>query len=344
MCYGNVDDMHANVINFALMSTYEDDEAIRYSVSDDRFPDDSSIQYAFYIAACFAVTSSVLFFIFYFNQREDKPLHKQVRKSSYTWKDIFSPSKWTEGKPRLGVSFIVCMIVFFVAMNSFNNAVGFYMPTYAVDSGLGFSNQEAAALSSLSSLSGSVSRIVSIFLSYYIAVHYLFIGYVSSTVISVLCLGVFGTRSKTNLIVFTAFYGFTWRPLRGYVYSYMNLYMFMIAAVFGLESFVVTLLLMPLTALNGYLYDETFIEVIFYIGFIYVCILFIDHIVILLIGRHYGTMADRRKAAKETSDMVDYIAFVDVDVTPTAAAVACGDTNVNVGSDEAGDDTICVHL
>ena len=300
-CYDRATVFHDTAVWRPFEPTERDDvNSNEVYIDDDRFPDDSSIQYAFYIAACFTMTSAVLFFIFFVYQRKSNATGDRVRKSMYGWKEIFSPSKWTEGQPRLGVDFLACMVVFFLALDSCNNVVGFYLPTYAVDSDLGFSRQEAATLSSVSSLSGSVSRIISIILSNYVAVHYLFSGYVSTALLSVLLLGVFGTRSKTSLVVFTALFGFFWRPVRGHVYSYMNLYMIMIAAIFGFEGFVVALLSMPLTALHGYMYDHTFIEVIFYLGVLYSFVFFVVHIVFLLLGRFYGTLLDRRQSRKDT--------------------------------------------
>ena len=265
-------------------------------VSDCKYPDCSTIQYAYFIAGFLHIASALSFFIFnVFQYKNKKYLAKsKTAKKKFGWKEIVSPSKWTEGKPILGISQLVCMIIFFTALNSQDNAIGFYLPTYAIDSNLGFTEQEAATLNSINSLAGSVSRIITIFLLSCLSVRFLFTAYMTSAVLSILLLGVFGTTSKTSLMVFTAIYGFCWRPLRGYVYGFLNLHMIMIAAVFGFETCIVNILQLPLMALHGYMYD-VLLESIFYLGLLYILVDFVVHVVMIAIGKYYGTLEERRR-------------------------------------------------
>ena len=88
-------------------------------------------------------------------------------KDAMTWRDIVTPSKWAAGDGRFGVIIALLTVLFYMFLLFSAKGVGGYLTVYAVDSGLGFTNAEAARLQSAVMVFAIVGDASAMFLAKY---------------------------------------------------------------------------------------------------------------------------------------------------------------------------------
>ena len=235
------------------------------------FPDDSRIEVGFFIIAGFNLALGIVFTLFQFTG--EKRVKDQVNKKSYKWKEIVQPSKWGGDTAKFGVLIFLFFTFFQIALQGCDKGIKQYLTTYAVDSDLGFDNQEAASLSSVYYLLDAVGMICSIILARYVSIKILlFVEVHCITLLSVLLI-IFGTQDRTALYVlvpmFAMFKGPTWASS----YAWPNYYIIMLSTLLGVAKLSRNIADIFMNALQGYLYTNTVIESIFYTTLAYALVM-----------------------------------------------------------------------
>lgn len=197
-----------------------------------------------------------------------------VGKASYSWKDVLFPSKWAQGDGKFGVKILIFVVCFYTFLKGAAKGIQDYIVTFAVDSDLGFTNQEAAVLNSAINAMGAVARAAGIVVSRYVSVRIMLFTEVHAQLVVSLLLVVFvNVNSRTGVYIFCCFYGFVRDPLWPSGYAWTDLYIILLTTVVGVIKVVTNSVDVFQITLQGYLYENWTINSIFYTTFIYSCLL-----------------------------------------------------------------------
>ena len=181
-----------------------------------------------------------------------------------TWRDIFTPSKWAAGDGKFGVLIATLTVVFYTLLVFSAKGVGGYLVLYAVDSGLGFSNAEAARLQSSVMVFAIIGNTCAMLLAKYTTVGQMLMVQVHGQVIMGFLMLIFGTRSKLGLWLTSCVYTSVREPSFASGYTWSGLHIVLYAFILSMVSLALGVLNIPMNALQGWLYTNTVIESIFY--------------------------------------------------------------------------------
>ena len=267
------------------------------SSRNDRYPDDSRIEVAFWIISlCYFVVAAlfVVVYVFY----KPQAIGKQKR---YSWKQILRPNEWAGGNSRLGIKVFTLYVLAFVCYTGTYNGPSTYLATYAVDNEeLGFDNQEAAVLTSAYSFAGSTGRVIVILTAKYIDVTPLLAILTHGSVVGGLLLAFVGSQSKTGLWVCSCIFPLFYRPIWGSLYTWTNNYITLLAALIGVQGFINSIFSIFIISMQGYLYEATVYESIFYTTVLYASLLCVVYYFMLWLGHGRPT---RHELRKQTPDV-----------------------------------------
>ena len=294
----------------------------------DRYPDDSSIEVAFWIVSCCIVSVAAMFVAMFVCF---KPQSIGERKK-YDWSEIRSPSKWAFGDKSLGIKVILLYIIAFVFYSGLYNGPGTFLATYAYDSELCFDKQEAALLSSAFNLAGSAGRVVVIVISKWVDVIPMFAVLTHGSLISGILLAFVGTTSQTALWVTACIFPLFYRPIWGSIYVWTNNYIILLASMIALQALINAFFSFFIVSMQGYLYVQAE-ETIFYTTIFYGALLCIVYYFMLALSYNRPTRHEREKQGAPT-----------VFVVPTTKLDAFDDvTNSSVNSDDLSSSTPSTH-
>ena len=159
-------------------------------------------------------------------------------KDAMTWRDIVTPSKWAAGDGRFGVIIALLTVLFYMFLLFSAKGVGGYLTVYAVDSGLGFTNAEAARLQSAVMVFAIIGDASAMFLAkYWSAGVMLVIQTHGQLLCGFLMLG-FGTRSKLGLRVTSCLYTAVREPSFASGYTWSGLHIILYAFILSMISLV----------------------------------------------------------------------------------------------------------
>ena len=273
--------------------------------------DTSSIQVAYGIAGSVLLCVGFVFILLYCFRPQNATLNQRVLKNrkdeGKTWKEVISPRTWAEGNLRFGTTIMVFIMAYYFLVLATIKGTQEYIVPYAVDSDLGFTNQEAATLNSVISGMGTLARALSVIAVKYLDMtHIIVIESHGIFVFGLLSL-IWGTRHKTALWIFVPCLGFFRESLWPSGYAWVDNFIILYGVLVGFIDVMVGLTNFALVSLQGYLYTNTVIESIFYttVGYgLVLCILV--HLMNYVGNRHGNRMKvalRNEKAIQESTDL-----------------------------------------
>ena len=267
------------------------------------FPDDSRIEIGFMIISSFSLVLAIFFTLFQFMGK--RRLKKQASKQSFKWSEILNPSKWASGNAKFGLFIFIMSTLFQIALQGCDKGLAQYLTTYAVDSDLGFDNQEAASLSSIYYLLDAVGIFSCIFIARYLSSKAMFLIEVHGIVISSILLIIFGARSKIALYILAPAFALFKGPAWATSYAWPDFYIILLSALLGVTRISRNITDIFMNAFQGYLYSNTVIETIFYTTFAYGALLCI---LVYIVYYYTWNKPGRHQISKELhNDKVIYI-------------------------------------
>ena len=183
-----------------------------------------------------------------------------------TWRDIVTPSKWAAPGQGGKFGFIIatCCTLFYTFLIFSAKGVGGYLTLYAVDSGLGFSNAEAAVMQSTVYIFAIAGYLTAMFAAKHISANLMiFVELHGQFIMGIFMLTV-GAQSKVGLWVTASIYTFFLEPSFASGYTWAGLHIILYAFILSAISVITGILNIPVSALQGWLYTYTVIESIFY--------------------------------------------------------------------------------
>jgi FHS family Na+ dependent glucose MFS transporter 1 len=226
------------------------------------YADDSQIEIAFAIVACFLLVLAAMFAVFQVAMPSWKIASFQD-KAGYSWREVLSPAKWADGDTKFGITITVfIMLFYFFHVATFKTSSTYYI-TYAADE-MGYSNQDAALLSSAMSFAGMAGRGLSIILAKFIPIQAMIISEVHlQAFIGVLTL-LWGLQTKQSYLICGCLFVFFRDPIWPAAYTWTDQYICLYAIVVGLSDMSAKLADTIFSLSLGYLYENTLPESLFY--------------------------------------------------------------------------------
>ena len=278
---------------------------------DDRFRDDSQIQVAYWIVAVYLLLMASLFVIMEVKKTDDIKTH--VNKPSSSWREMFKPSHWSAGDGKFGMVMFLLLAVFFIFHVGCQIGIMIYITQYAVDSDLEFSEQEGALLNSMLNLSGTLARLLAIFLAPCVSNLVMLQVMIHGELLGALLFIAWGNKTKTGLWVCTIFFGAIHRPIWGAIYVWVNDYLTLLAIVIAALNFSTNFAGVFQVSLYGYLYTETVYDSVFYVCSIYAAIVCFVWYAMYYAARKNGTRRDRLTKAEISTTVTDCASMSDLD-------------------------------
>ena len=244
------------------------------SSSTDDFLDESRIEIGFLIISCINLALAVFFILFQFTGRAR--FRKKFGKRSFKWSEILYPSNWAGGDAKFGLFIFIMSTLFQVILQGCDKGLAQFLTTYAVDSDLGFDNQEAASLSSIYFLVGALGMFICVFITKYLSIKAMFLIEVHGMILLSTLLIMVGTRTRMALYVLAPAYSLFQAPAWPTSYAWPDFYIVLLSVLLGGTRITKNIADIFMNALQGYLYSNTVIESIFYTTFAYgasLCIL-----------------------------------------------------------------------
>ena len=253
--------------NSSLQGYMENVTTIITTYGNKRFLDESRIEIGFIIIACFILALGILFMIFQFIGK--KEIRRNANKRSYSWKEILHPSKWGAGDATFALALFTLFVLFQVAVVGCDKGMAQYLATYSVDSDLGFSNQEAATLTSFYYLLDGAGLFACIFIAKKMSLKSMVLLEVHGMTILALLLMIFGTKHKISLYILASLFSLFKGPAFASMYAWPDYYITLLSTILAVAHIIRSVLDVFMTAFQGYLYTNTVIESIFYTTFGY---------------------------------------------------------------------------
>ena len=275
---------------------------------EGQFDDDSRIEIPYAIAGLVTLAMSAVFWVF-FCVGPPKALTFHSPKKT-TFKEVFSPGSCAGGRSGLGTVFVSLSVAYYVVETAQGSGFWSLNYTYAVDSDLGFDKQEASVMSFTQRICGMVARALIVPISRWVpAPVILFTSVISSTVLMSL-LALVGTRDKTMYWVFTCAYTLLSSPTWGAAYAFIDKYIVLYAFVVALTAVGAGLSGFAFQALNGYLYEHTVMESMYYLAMaltlVWTALIVIMQVVARQLGnRHQGKNARGEEEEEEEEKVVE---------------------------------------
>ena len=263
--------------------------------------DDTSIEFAYLIGSGVALILSAIFiFMYIFGPRSAYLYQNTLSENKYSWKEVISPRVWTNGDFAFGIKIMILMFIYYLFVVAAIMGTQIYIVTYAVDSDLGFSSQEAATLNSVISIMGTLARGIAIVAIKYIHItHMIVLETHGLLLFGILCLFV-GTEYKIALWIIAPCLGFFRELLWPAGFAWTENFMVLFGVLVGLNDLVNGITNFFVISIQGYLYENVSIETIFYTTVGYgACLCILVHIM-NFIGNKHGNRKNIFKDNLET--------------------------------------------
>ena len=263
--------------------------------------DDTSIEFAYLIGSGVALILSAIFVLMYiFGPRSAYLYQNTLSENKYNWKEVISPRIWANGDFAFGIKIMILMFTYYLFVLAGIMGTQIYIVTYAVDSDLGFSSQEAATLNSLIFIMGTLGRGIAIVAIKYIHITWMIVLETHGLLLfGILCLFV-GTEYKIALWIFAPCLGFFRELLWPAGYAWTDNFMLLFGVLVGLNDLVNGITNFFVISVQGYLYENVGIETIFYTTVGYgACLCILVHIM-NFIGNKHGHQKNISKYMSET--------------------------------------------
>ena len=269
---------------------------------EERFPDGSQIEIAYAIVGSIVVANSVVFLVFQICRSKYtlSTVQKKSRQDeTYTWREVFSPTKWGEGDKKFGLTIVLLVMTFyFVLIATFKTSTTFYVP-YAADSALGFSNSEAAIYNSIISFAGATGRACSIVAAKFIAIQQMIFVEVYGMVLWTILMAFWGHKSVTGFWTCSVLVVFFRDPIWPSAMTWADKYVVLFDIVVGLSDMSSKTSDALFAWLIGYMYEYVSMESMFYLSAAWGVVLCVLLVIMHLIATRHGSRYDKHKVTKD---------------------------------------------
>ena len=248
--------------------------------SEDDATDDTTIEFAYLIGSGVAVNLAAIFvFMYIFGPRRAYLYRNTLSEKNNSWKQVISPRTWANGDFVFGTKIMILMFMYYVFVMAVIKGTQMYIVTYAVDSDLDFSSEEAATLNSLTFIMGTLARGIAIVAIRYIHItHMIILETHGLLLIGILCLLV-GTEYKLAMWILAPCLGFFRELLWPAGFAWTDNFIVLFGVLVGLNDVVNGITNFFVTSMQGYLYENVGIETIFYTTVVYgACLCVLVHI------------------------------------------------------------------
>lgn len=264
--------MLAPLVAYSFVSQEENDRKPTPWKPD--YKDNSKIEFAYLIIGLSVIACGLVFFTF-------QALHmpnfssgtEPERKKDLKWKQVVSPSVWSPGRPKFGISILVFMMIFyFLLVGSFFPTVA-YPALYPVDSNF-TTEQEATLLVSSTALAGTLSRALAIPIARHLPVHVFLASSIFGQAAMGICLAIWGIRSKNAFWIFSCLFVLFREPLWPGGYAWTNYFIVLFAGLVGIIDIGSRISYAVIGWVNGYMYTYISMESVYYMQSAFGVILF----------------------------------------------------------------------
>ncbi len=212
------------------------------------------IEIPFGIIASVTFLSGLPFLMFYFA----RPIKKYVlwgeKKTSF--REVFDVKTCSHGIGSVGIIMIILTCMFWVMWGSIEASLSLFLYTYAVDTDLDFSSQEASWLTFTYRLSGVLGTATSAVATKYCPIQVNIFTLSGLLAALMVCLVTIGKTSKVYFWVFTNLANLFFTPTYGVFVSWVSKYMVVYSILMSLYVISYSLSMFSMSWLTGYLYEE----------------------------------------------------------------------------------------
>lgn len=257
--------------------------------TDDRFPDDSQIEYAFAIVGLITIAYSALFFVFHFIKMPT--IGHEVTKESkigMSYKQVLSPSTWSFGRSGFGIVILVCMALFYSLHKGVGVSFGTYHALYAVDANF-TTERTATVITASMNLVGTAARGLGIFLAQCISINVMVFTFVFGECMIAILMPLVGLKNLSTYWTFCCLFTFFKEPIWPSGYTWTDQYIILLAIIVGVADVAASLMDVLVGWLCGYLYTYQSMDSIFYLSLIIAIIFFLHVIIMNVYARPHGS-------------------------------------------------------
>ena len=223
---------------------------------------------------------------------------------------MLNPGSCTQGNSCLGIQLLVCLFIFYGLSSGGQSAFADFLYSFATESDLQMSEDEAATLNSMFWLCYTLGRLFGGFIAHWVPVP-IILGTSAAASIGVMAvLILFGEADPTVFWIFTCLFGFTITILFPTGMAWSNIYLHM-------NSMSTMVLLMgsscgraPLQYLAGYVYEEYGPRYIMYVSISAYIGCMVIFVVMQTVGSCNGTKVNRDAKVKTGGDDGDLVVKV----------------------------------
>ncbi len=240
---------HSKESNETLQITYPN---ITVNTSMSTTPD-SRIDIAFSIIGAFTLLWSVPVLVFHFI----RPLRWYAigAETIHSYREAFSLRSCSHGMPCTGGTLIALVSFFFVVYGGLYGAITVFIFAYSLDSGIGFTVEEAEMLEFSIQGSGVLGLIIIALLSRCLPIQVVGFSLLSLNAIVTLCLTVWARNDKVAFWILACLGGMSFMPLWSASMSWFGQYIVPSSVLVALFIVSFSLAMMFFVWITGYLYE-----------------------------------------------------------------------------------------
>ncbi len=259
----------------------------------------SRIEIPFAIIGGVTFLSGLPFLLFYFA----RPIKKYVlwgeKKTSF--REVFDVKTCSHGMGGFGIIMVILTCIYWIMWGSIEASLSLFLYTYAVDTDLDFSSQEASWLTFTYRLSAVIGTAISAVATKYCPIQAIMFTLSGLLAAIMVCLVTIGKTSKVYFWVFTNLANLLYIPMYGDFVSWVSKYMVVYSILMSLYVVSYSLSMFSMSWLTGYLYEEYTPDSMLYVSLaasLGVCL-------IMTILQVVASVNDRHKAAIDISEEED---------------------------------------
>ncbi len=207
----------------------------------------------------FAIIGSITFaaglpFVVYYVCRPLKR-YKLWGETKTSLKQVFDIKTCSYGMGGFGITITVLSCLFWIMWGSIEASLGLFLYTYAVDSDLGFSSQEASWMMFTYGLASVVGTLLSVVATRYCPLQVLVFSLVGLQTVALICMVILGRTSKVYLWVFASAVQLFYTSIYGDFVAWVGKYMVVYSILMSLYVIAYSVAMFAFAWITGYLYE-----------------------------------------------------------------------------------------
>ena len=289
----NIDSIDTATEGFEVLDDVDNIETCEYA-------DDSSIQIALGICAIYSFSMGLihLFLQFYLSNHKTKPADEKtdetknpnppevkIPKQKQTLREIISFDNWAYGHGKFGSGVMLLTCLFYVCHVAATIGIMTYLVTYATDSDLGFSNEEAAWMQMTVSIAAAFGRGICIYISKKLPLNVMLAIELHGQVIMGVIMLIWGSQSYVGLWVTSCVYVLFREPTWPSGMTWPSNFIVMLVFLMAILQISISICAIPFQLWQGYIYTNKSPDTIFYTTIVFGFLNCIVYYFMLYMGR-----------------------------------------------------------